>query len=315
LAAWLLLTALALLLYARREGETASGGADPRWLLPLAAGLSALSLLSHGGTIFSLPALLLFLPGLPRRFLRLPTLATSLLVVLILLAPWSLYQRYDDPPGTALLKQHLAGVETADARSVTGTIRDAYAVLPLADVATRRISNVTAQVRWDPKAEDETLADYLRRQQFFHHSATLDVLCLGLLLVAFRREMPDVRRLLLFALLSLVVWIGVLFQGGQAVVHQGSYVATALLFFCGAAGVARLPRSIHLPLIGVHLGLFAWLWLIARQTSRSTEPLLWQPGMACLALALFAAFGLALRLVEPVVGEPIDGEETRVAAA
>ena len=69
--------------------------------------LLALALLSHGSSLFAVVPFLLFifLRGLPTwRWLRQPPV-----LGVVLLAPWSAYQHYANPPGNRLLKWHLGG--------------------------------------------------------------------------------------------------------------------------------------------------------------------------------------------------------------
>ena len=94
-----------------------------------AAALSALALLSHGGALFGILAMLLF-----ALFVRgLPGLRTALAcaaVVLALLGPWTAWQRLVQPPGNALVKQAFAGTlgwDDPPGMGVLATVQRSYA--------------------------------------------------------------------------------------------------------------------------------------------------------------------------------------------
>jgi hypothetical protein len=93
-----------------------------------AAALSALALLSHGGTLFGILAMLLFalfLRGLP----RLRTALACAAVVLALLGPWTAWQKLVQPPGNALLKEAFAGTfgwEDPRGMGVLATVQRSY---------------------------------------------------------------------------------------------------------------------------------------------------------------------------------------------
>ena len=79
---------------------------DPR-IGALVAALLGLAMLGHGSSVFAVVplALVAALRGLPSwRWL-----AVALAAGLVLMAPWSAYQKYGDPPGNRLTKWMLAG--------------------------------------------------------------------------------------------------------------------------------------------------------------------------------------------------------------
>jgi hypothetical protein len=96
---------------------------DPRAGALLAI-LFGLAMLGHGSSVFAiipLAAVAAF-RGLPRwRWL-----GAALLAGIVLIAPWSAYQRYVDPPANRLPKWMLAGVVEVDGRSTTEAITDSY---------------------------------------------------------------------------------------------------------------------------------------------------------------------------------------------
>jgi hypothetical protein len=308
LAAWLFVFAVTLLFrLTRHRSETSR-------VVPLAGVLLALSLLSHGGTAFSLLALpVLWLAWRLWTRVTWRQLAITAALFVSMLAPWIAYQRFYDPPGDRLLKEHLAGIEDIDPRSLRDAIVDQYARLTPGEYVAGRWANLRAQVLWYPRAPDETISDWLRRQQFFHHLAALDLLCIGFVGLWLRRprqaaaaddddDHDDARRvmrqLVLYALATIAVWCVLMYMPGAAIVHQGSYLATMVLFVAASVGLAELPRPIRVGAMGAHMLMFACVWLLTAQTSMSQGPMPWKPAQALGGALLLATF-IALLSIRP----------------
>ena len=95
-----------------------------------AAALSALALLSHGGTAFGVIAAIL----VAVCYRRLPSFNLAMLASLIgllILMPWGLWQHFIQPPGNALIKYAFSGHFGfgEESKGVFETVRDAYASL------------------------------------------------------------------------------------------------------------------------------------------------------------------------------------------
>ena len=273
----LILTGLAIVVHGLRQSslEVRHWGA--------VGALFALALLAHGSAIFSLLAapVALFDRGL-RRTLNWRAVSVAILAGTLLLTPWLAYQHFVDPPGTRLLKIHLAGVLEGDDRGVLATIVDAYRATTLKDWLHGRAENLRAQgVReWHP--EDPTAA--AQYQQFFRLLSVLGTLNVGLLLLV-RRPRPavgvSIHALVAYALLAMALWILVMIRPGSAVVHHGSYTTTLLLVVGGAVGLATAGWMGSM-LLWLNVALFLAIWA----TPRAGIPLLgWQP----LPLAICAA--------------------------
>ena len=109
--------------------------------LVIGATAAALSLMAHGGVMFGLvPVALLMLtptfwPGWKKVF---PASVAAAIVII----PWFLWQRFEDPPGNALLKSAFAGTYGFDEKhlGVLETIRNAYSDMSLSQ---------WIQLRWD----------------------------------------------------------------------------------------------------------------------------------------------------------------------
>jgi hypothetical protein len=254
----LFVTAFSLILQVARERRVTVG------LALIIGSLLALSMLSHGGSLFpllALPALWVACRGW-RFITRTQIVAASAAAAafLVWLAPWMAYQRFCDPPGNRLMKFHLAGAMAIDDRGTLQTIVEEYAKRPLMTHLAARWTNVKDQFWFDPRPPEMSWRDWIRREQFFHHLAALDVLALGLIGL-WRPALRRVRLVWLFTILGIAIWCVLMFGPDGAFVTQGSYALTMLLFFCAGAGLAEWPRPIRVAVMAAHLSIFAFVWL------------------------------------------------------
>lgn len=100
-----------------------------------AAALSALALMSHGGTVFGILAMLAWtacLRGLPRP----ASLIAGFVVGVAIILPWSLWQHFEQPPGNALIKYAFANTFGfgEENKGVLATIQQAYSKLTWVDL-------------------------------------------------------------------------------------------------------------------------------------------------------------------------------------
>jgi 4-amino-4-deoxy-L-arabinose transferase-like glycosyltransferase len=81
----------------------------------LACGVgAAVAMLSHEGSVLVLIPLVIVTLGSRKRWPSLRCTAGAVAGVIALILPWTLYQRYYDPPGTSLSKLQLAGTTNFD---------------------------------------------------------------------------------------------------------------------------------------------------------------------------------------------------------
>jgi hypothetical protein len=108
-------------------------------LAALMAALFAFALLSHGGSIFGIIPLIVMAAarGVPTR----PWIAVGSATGLLLIVPWSLYQRYEDPPGNRLIKWLVAGVAEPDGRTSFQAFRESYAAVGISGAVQNKIKN------------------------------------------------------------------------------------------------------------------------------------------------------------------------------
>jgi hypothetical protein len=91
----------------------------------LIGALAGLAYLAHSSSVFGLipVAVLALARGLPSwRWI-----GAAALAALILVLPWSAFQRYEDPPGNRVVKWGLAGVTEIDGKGIGREVADAYA--------------------------------------------------------------------------------------------------------------------------------------------------------------------------------------------
>jgi hypothetical protein len=234
------------------------------WVAALVGALLTLAMLGHGSSIFGVVPLLLI-----AAFRGLPSwrwLGVALLVALLVMAPWSAYQKYDEPPGNRLTKWMVAGVTEIDDRGSSETILDAYDEAGFGGVLHNKAENVVAiaggklMVEHLEHAVDAVEADDLA---LFVHEMRITFFfnllpSLGLLLVApfvmaaawrrGRRRATDWSfALTCFAILAVgtLAWCLLLFGNvaARTVLHQGSYLLPVLGLVGAVAGLrATFPR-------------------------------------------------------------------------
>jgi hypothetical protein len=285
--------------------------------LVLAGICAALALLGHGSAVFFLvPALVL-----ATAFRRLPFargLAWAAVAGVVLLLPWSAYQRFYDPPGDRLLKMHLAGIQNVDPRSAGVAIAQAYAHAAPGDIVRNKLANVRTALGASPllasasEGEPATAVVRWRLHEREQVTTALGVLNLGWLVLPwwmFARSRDAAARRTVGALLTIVLastlfWCAAMFGPGTTVTTHSAYAVEAVLFIALAAAVAALPAPFALVMLGLAVADLGVTWIAgsledAWRASPSFDPL-----MALLALAAAGAIGVLLardgRASEPV---------------
>jgi hypothetical protein len=149
LAASFLLAAVALVVDPR--GSTLK--LEPRTTV-LAGCLAGLAFLSHGSSVFGLIplAVIAITRGLPSwRWLL-----SGLVVAVVLIASWSAYQHYVNPPGNRLTKWMLAGATKVDDRGATEAITDAYGAAGFSGAVSNKLDNFLTMAGRGPGTDVKT---------------------------------------------------------------------------------------------------------------------------------------------------------------
>lgn len=246
----------------------------------LMAGLSiALGLLAHGGVIFTLLALV---PLILYDFLRRKSqtkiqweqVVLAILAGLVLLVPWQI-TKSQLTSHDRLIKWQLAGVIPADdPRGTLLTIKQQYSKLTLNEWLNDKKVNVstlydggvtsTCKSRFSTIFDSCNMATW-RSRTFFSTFFAFEFFIFGFLIVVWqlvRNSLDKVDKTLLWVgLLTMVIWILLMFLPGSTVVHQGSYATMVLLFILFGKKVADLPSPVFTALIGLQVLLFYLAWL------------------------------------------------------
>ncbi|MGA7932176.1 MAG: hypothetical protein WCA35_01215, partial [Kovacikia sp.] len=244
----------------------------------LATTAATLGLLSHGGVIFTLPAFALLFVR-PQTLPGIRSILVGCAVFGLLIAPWTAYQKFYNPPGNRLVKWHIAGVADVDSRSSWQAISDSYHSLSIGQIASHKWENFKVIFDSQVPQKNQELSPYrMREEEFFYLFKAVGILngaWLVLMLVPLARWLPPlnnffnfslnqfkgVRMILGVALVSLLVWVLLMFGPATTILHQGSY-ATLLLLFTGLAGlIAGLSRFLAYFVLSLQILSFAAIWI------------------------------------------------------
>ncbi len=234
------------------------------WGAVLIGALLAVAMMGHGSSVFGIIplAVLVAFRGMPSwRWI-----GVVALVGIVVMAPWSAYQKWGEPPGNRLLKWSLAGVPEIDERGTVETLVDSYSEVGVGGAIHNKGQNYVTMLGGGPAWEAlERVADSVEAGDF--ESAVRDMRlilffnffpALGLLLVApfvmliARRRGRSRPEEWSFALTCwAVVGIGCFAWGllafgdlsSRTVLHISSYLLPILAFAGAVAGLrATFPR-------------------------------------------------------------------------
>jgi hypothetical protein len=230
----------------------------------LLASLLGLALLGHGASVFAVIPLIAVaaLRGLPDR----RWIGVAAVVTVALLAPWSAYQKYGDPPGNRLTKWMLGGARVVDGRGTAEAIVEGYREAGLGGTLANKERNAVTilggkpaldrgRVVFDSVADDDLdkAVRELRELFFFQLLPSLGLLLVALVVTGVGRIRARPRSaewhfsLTCWAivLVGCVVWSLLLFGSPQAnaSIHVGSLAIPVLAFCAAIAGLrATFPR-------------------------------------------------------------------------
>lgn len=238
----------------------------------IAAILSGLGMLSHGGVIFTLLAITIFLLS-PSMFPGLKQAMIGLVTFMIIMIPWVSYQKYYEPPGNRLVKWHIAGVIAIDSRSAWETIVDSYKNLSWNDFIKNRKANVGALWKGHFFSPIGLANGQKQNIEFRYLINALGVLNVGWFvwlfiyfrsIIGIRRQPQYIRTLKLIfhvSLTAVFIWVMLMYIPGSTIIHQGSY-ATMILIFCFLAIiVSSFPRFLLIFIIVLHITDFFCTWV------------------------------------------------------
>jgi hypothetical protein len=227
----------------------------------LISALFALAFLAHGGSLFGILPLVVAagLRGVP----TVRWVTAGLICGLVLMVPWSLYQRYEDPPGNRLVKWMFAGAHAVDDRTSVEALEDAYAAVGVNGGVRNKLGNFSTMlggpavfvrmrstVKLAAAGRLGQAIGQVRIDRFFGFLPSLGIAALAAVAMLIwpargRRNRDDwtfARRSLGCAISGCLFW-GILMFGDpetRTVIHAGS-LALPLLALAGCvAGVAAV---------------------------------------------------------------------------
>lgn len=267
----------------------------------------ALSLVSHGGVVFGLLALV---PMVAKAALRSTPwhVVTAALVSGFILVPWMVWQQTADPPGNALVKFAFAGTWGFGEEDVGvwATVARAYRSITPTEWLSVRLQALRAimgwhidpQVAWVTRVQGaDTFLGGLRLADFLFLGPSLRFLNVGwVALAASRWWLPSQRnRLMLLRSMAALgvagVAVSVVMLWRQSVVHTLSYLSILLIETSLAAAIVSVGRSLCLAALACQVVYFAVVWVLDPLLWASTAPLdvaaaIVLPGAAALRLWL-----------------------------
>ena len=270
IAATLVVAAFAIVI----DGATRSNFVRP----VLVAVLAILAMLSHGSSVYPLLALAPFAVAFVYRRCRwsLGLLLALVAAVLVLYAPWSAFQRFEDPPGNRLVKWHLAdSYKVDDPRSIADTVIDAYSHATIGEIVVNKLENF-GTVIWRPDYAKVAgtpgwLSDLWGKARIIQVEllvpATLPLALVYLALLT-RRGRSRARDLHLtgaWVVASIVIWCLLQFGGPTAsrtVLHNGSLAPVLCILACGALLARRLSRTLFLLVFAAQAATFLLVWVV-----------------------------------------------------
>lgn len=287
------------------------------WAGALVGALLALAMMGHGSSVFGvIPlAIVAAMRGLPSwRWLGVAALA-----LVVVMAPWSAYQKYGEPPGNRLLKWSLAGVVEIDQRGTVETIADSYREAGFGGTLHNKAENFVTMAGGGPAWEalrragdDVGSGDWanavreVRNVFFFDLFPSLGLLLLApLLMLAGRRRGRERPREWSFALVCFaVVAIGCFAWGllsfgnlaARTVLHVCSYALPILAFAGCVAGLRAVVPRFAVWYVALAAALMFALYVPALDPLPGTSYSLWTALLAAAALGGFGA--LAFRGAE-----------------
>jgi hypothetical protein len=301
-------------------------------LIVIMGSAMALAMLSHGGAVFGLIAIVIAYLVKDKLTAIIPIIKAGI-ASLLLYSPWMLYQRFIDPPGDRLLKWHLAGMIEPNTLPFPDALVRAYQGINFGSWIAGRLENLNViangtmgflrdffaalddplgalQIQEDPMLIGRSFFETF--YSFWWFSPVL-VLSLWFLLRGHRRTVPaDLIWFADTAILSALVCALLLFMPGSASIHQGSFY-TWIAFFVSSAALLWLASSLAFKIIlALNATIFFHFYIFDRFWLEPAEFGLTYLAMSLAAFVFFAKACFALQDFD-AVERLHSGPETQVA--
>jgi hypothetical protein len=296
------------------------------WVGALVGALFGLAMLGHGSSVFGVVPLAIVAAwrGLP----SLRWLGVGLLAGIVLMAPWSAYQKYDDPPGNRLTKWMLAGAVEIDSRTTSQAILDSYGEAGLGGALHNKAENFAMMVGGGPALKDTTDAasavgsgDFanavrdVRTIFFFYLLPSLGLLVIApfAMLLGRRRRFEHAAEWNLAVACFAVVIFGGLCWGlllfgtapARASIHIGSLALPALALCACVSGLSATYPRVAAYIVGASVLISLALYAPVLEPQSGTS---YSPVAALIALASLVGFGwMILRDTDSRMGKVAGG--------
>jgi hypothetical protein len=279
------------------------------WGGALIASLCGLAMMGHGSSVYGIIAIALI-----AAFRGLPDwrwLGVAVLAFIVVMAPWSAYQKWGDPPGNRLTKWYLGGDVGPDNKTFGEALSDGYDA-KLTTILHRKGQNFVAISGGKPFATNfrearegvergdfEAVVRPIRSTFFFNLIPSLGLLLLGPVAMAIgwrrRRLRPGdwgaAAMLLATFALGVVLWALIQYGGStaQTVIHQGSYLLPALGLLGCAIGLRAVWPRFAIGWLGLNLIVMLVIYVPAFEPVEGSSFAPVSVILAAVALAAFAA--------------------------
>ncbi len=256
------------------------------WRVGVATGAAAaFAMLCHGGSAFGLLGIALTI----LVFRRLPSLRfsiTAAVAAVLLFLPWTLYQKYSDPPGDRLLKMHLAAtpdphpeikfshllVEKYKQAGWHGVVENKIVGFQgLFDDAdfSKRAHDIAHFLLFGNRQQREAEVASLRDTMFLRWFWSIDILSFAaivwLISLVLRRprsaEFHQSSILWICTAFSLIVWCLLMFRGGT-IVHQGCYFTEITAFAASVLTLWAVSRQLASLVVALHIVLTLAIYVL-----------------------------------------------------
>jgi hypothetical protein len=258
------------------------------WLATIVGASAAFAMLSHGGVLFAIVAIFAVY-GLRSGAHHWLTLSCAILIALTIYAPWILYQKLIDPPGTRLVAWHIAGVVQPSSLPLGVILRNAYASLTFDQWLHGRVANLLTICRGSFDFYNDALhligsgsAEAIQRilaysflwfgySQWFFSPAITGVAAI----IGWRRLrsiLSELTPLLATMCLGLVIWSVLMFKPSSTIIHQGAYFLNLAALLISAAIVNAVSRTLFFILLGGNLLIFVRVFVFSHRVVASAVP-------------------------------------------
>jgi hypothetical protein len=301
---------------------------------------AGVALLGHEGSALLLAAIAVVTLSARSRWPRVRCAAAGVGCLVALMLPWTLYQRYYDPPGTALFKLQLAGTSDFDPHvGLITTIAHAYGQLGAGRIADYKWRNLKLALGYEPNfvrsllsltanlfaaggaavGRRDAAVEQLRSQSFSYLLPALGFFLIGALayvaLRLRRQRGPDIAvagRIWILLVGDIVIWALVLFGPHSTVTYQGSFAVELLAFAAASVCLWRLSHALASTVFAIQaaLGVVVYVVVTPRQ-SYVTPPL----GATQWGEFALGAIGLVAVVVLPLLAPTESGREPDAAEA